>query len=292
MTTVPTERQGFIYVATGEKYVQEAIVAANSLQRHMPTAHITLVTDATVPLQDTPFQGLIKLPKPTYTFADKILGMQQTPYEHTVMLDVDTWICDDISELFDLLDRFDFAATVRLRQVRFEHQALQDLHTTPASFPSFNSGVVCFKKSSAMDALLADWLAHYQQATKLLANLGFQPNTSIEPSLQKALYYSDLRLTTLNPNYNCFLESIGGSLDQKVKIIHGRHPNIDKVARRLNVTSGRRIFLMGNRRALPTIFDDKNSNLLGNLIRLIFGHRLRTWLYLWRESLKQKKNSG
>ncbi len=35
--------------------------------------------------------------------------MSASPYEHTLFLDADTYICDNINELFDLLELFDLA---------------------------------------------------------------------------------------------------------------------------------------------------------------------------------------
>lgn len=35
--------------------------------------------------------------------------MLHSPFEHTIFLDTDTFVCGDFSELFDLLDHFDIA---------------------------------------------------------------------------------------------------------------------------------------------------------------------------------------
>src|SRR5688500_10192769 len=98
---------GIIYVATGDRYRDEAVGACTSLKQCMPHVPVALFTD--IPEVASLFDHVIVLDNPTCDFGDKIRGIQCSPFVRTIFLDTDTCVCDDISDLFDLLDHFDLA---------------------------------------------------------------------------------------------------------------------------------------------------------------------------------------
>ena len=223
--------KGVIYVATGERYINETLKSASSLKEHMPNIHVTLFTDQNV--KSSYIDNVISISNPQGNFGDKILPLINSPYNKTLYLDTDTFICDDISELFLILERFDIAvchSPVR-ESIHFED--------IPDSFTEFNSGVILFKQSSQIKELFSEWNQLYQKSSESL-NVSNLPD---QPYLRKVLYYNDkLRIATLPFEYNCRFP-MGGYVHKKVKILHGRHPNLNEIARIINSKVGGRVFV-------------------------------------------------
>ena len=245
--------KGIIYIATGKQFVDEAIVSAASLKKHMPNLPITLFSDLDV--KSSYFDNVIKIKNPAYGFEDKVRCIGLSPYDHTLVLDSDTYICDDFSELFDLLDKFDIAAA----HVPFGRSP--HIKGVSESFESLDGGIILFKKSSKVERFFSEWLRLYlRDKKKGHANLA---NTTLiktdkesyrkrmnskgvfnEPSFKEALYKSSLRLVTLTKVYD--LRGRYGYVNGAVKIIHTRRGNfnsfnsIDKI---INHFIGPRLYM-------------------------------------------------
>ncbi|MBE9178832.1 hypothetical protein IQ268_09700 [Oculatella sp. LEGE 06141] len=222
---------GIIYIATGKKYIDEACQSAASLKAHMPTASVTLFADQ--PIDSSYFDDVVVIENPEYGFIDKIMYMNKSPYDRTIFIDTDTRICDDISDLFVLLDRFDIAVS---------HEAQRGerlIEGVPECFPELNTGVVPFRKTPQVEAFFLDWLAAYKQGMQSKQSLYQQYND--QPSFQEVLYHSDLRVATLTPEYNCRCLS-STFVSRKVKILHLRHPDLSKVEQEINRNQFKRIF--------------------------------------------------
>ena len=228
---------GVIYVAIGDEFVDEACRSALSLKSNMPNVHVTLFSGHEV--ESCHFDTW--LPLETREVSDhrsnlsaKILGMSRSPYDYTLFLDADTYVCDDISELFELLDHFDIAAS---------HASIREAYSlctrVPACFPEFNTGVVLFRKSSQMSRFFRDWIRLHNQ------NLTSEPRAHDQPAFREALYKSDLRVATLPPEYNCRFIGLG-YLHGPTKILHGRHSNLKRMARTINAETAPRVHVMNN----------------------------------------------
>jgi alpha-N-acetylglucosamine transferase len=228
--------RGALYIATGEDFIREAEIAVKSLHEEMPELRKAIVTDGSV--SPTGFDQVIKLDDPSYGFRDKIAGLRQTPYDQTVFLDTDTYVYDDFSELFDILSKFDIAAT---------HNQNRDLHTynpeVPKCFPEYSTGVLAYNKFIA-EPLIDEWDNVYDGD-----ELGDQP------SFRKVLYKSDIRVATLPREYNCAIKS-PGHVVKPVKIFHGRLIDIntpgaemyypmENAIGRINTDDGHRLFTRG-----------------------------------------------
>ena len=120
----------------------------------------------------------------------KLDYLPRTPFEWTLYLDSDTLITADIREAFRLLERFDmaFGHAHWRNEPSFSGTWKTDL---PPSFPQFNSGVILYRRSPQVLALLEDWGREYSRG------LPGGPRT-----LRELLWYSDLRIATLPPEYN------------------------------------------------------------------------------------------
>lgn len=94
--------KGVIYVVTGpkESYWEEDMLSIESLRRFNPDIPVTIFTDRIRPVKH---QGVsvAKIPEPpTISFYDKWIEIKNTPYYKTLFLDTDTYICDDLSDIF------------------------------------------------------------------------------------------------------------------------------------------------------------------------------------------------
>lgn len=231
--TPPDGCRSYVYIATGERYLNEAAQSVASLRRHDCYAHCILYTDAQ---QDVAgFDDVRVVPPLDYPFLYKAHCLSLVPEERFVFLDTDTHIADDISDIFALLDKFDLAAShapVRVSQhVRADQKRFCE--PAPLSFPEFNTGVLGVKQTIEMERVLSAWpiLLERQMQNDV------KPMTHDQLSFRQLVYESHLRLATLPPEYNCRLP-YPVSLCGPVKILHGRHKAIDGLAGQINRTLG------------------------------------------------------
>jgi len=224
---------GILYIATGEQYIDEAIQSVESLRSHMPCTPVTLITDQEV--NHPGIDSVVVKDDFRYDYGDSIPTFEDIPYERTLQLDSDTYICDDFSELFDVLDNFDFGATINPGVSHFEdcHTSISD--SVPEGFPVFNSGVMLYEQNERVEALFKSWEQIYKRT---LAENNRKFN---QPALWKALYESEIRLFPLPREYNCFI-LFHGCLSRKAKIVHGRHPCQKEIATKVNNSNGPRYY--------------------------------------------------
>ncbi|MCP4383002.1 MAG: hypothetical protein GY798_16535 [Hyphomicrobiales bacterium] len=225
----------FVYVATGEKYVEEARRSADSCREQMPSSRIALFTpddcDARGFDEVVPFGSEFK----DDPFELKIAGIAsacETVGPCAVFLDSDTYVIGDVTDLGEILDRFDLAAAhapIRL-QSNERPQMSVFLSGAPRSFPEFNTGVIAFRCSAAVQQLFLTWLELYREQLAKFSPL----RTHDQPSFREVTYKSDLQIATLPLEYNCvFWRPMG--LCGAVKILHGRG-NYPVLAEHLNET--------------------------------------------------------
>jgi hypothetical protein len=228
---------GVIYVATGERHVAEALVSARSLKTHMPDLPVTLYTDRMLAAADV--DDVVAFGGDGYLSRIPILEM--SPYERTLFLDSDTYVCGDLAELFALLDEFDVALA------HAPSRAIYEVEGIPESFPEFNAGVILYGRSDGVKAAFRDWagrFARFQEQRdrgeiRWLRPEGKRIYKHDQGALRAALYKSGLRIATLPPEYNCrFTEP--GFVDGPAKILHGRGVDLAGVAAALNASTARR----------------------------------------------------
>jgi len=228
--------KGFVYIATGVKYINEAIQSAKSLRRCMPEAKIALFTKEAEKnnVLSGPFTELLELENVHYSCLDKLYPLVDTPYEKTIFLDTDTYVCDGIGELFDILDRFDIAAAHAPYRVQYP------LANVPEAFPELNTGLIAFRKTENALGVLKKWPVFYLE----------QKSSAIVPhhdqhSFRRALYESDAHFLVLPSEYN-FRTIFPGFAGKgcHVKILHGRQPNLEIIGKRINRSKDFRITLL------------------------------------------------
>jgi hypothetical protein len=211
-------QHGVVYVVTSQKtdiYIKAAIKSARSCIKHCPDIPIHIFTDKEgveliSGLQNSPFSSFELINNPHYR--SKVDCMPKAPFEHTLYLDSDTMVVDDISEMFGLLDRFDIAVA---------HAHKRNFHLTaefwrrniPPSFPQFNSGVVLYKNSPQVSSFLRNWRDSFHAA-------GIKKD---QVTLRELLWLSDLRIATLPPEYNIRYQKyirIWNAAEARPKILH------------------------------------------------------------------------
>lgn len=99
--------RGILYSAIGEKFTNEAFASAASSRRFNKVPHIIFPDiDCQPPLDGATIEPHQSTGNP---YADKIMAMSKSPFDETIFLDTDTFVCREITDLFDLLSRFDMA---------------------------------------------------------------------------------------------------------------------------------------------------------------------------------------
>ncbi len=229
--------RGVIYIATGPAYVAEALASAASVRHHMPDLPITLYTERSVACPH--LDEVVRFEADGYLA--RIPRLASSPYERTLFLDSDTYVCGELTGAFDLLDEFDIAlAHAPLR-------AIPEVAGVPDAFPEYNAGVILFRRSPEVQACLADWargFAEFQEQVRRGQVRWRCPEDRRiyghdQGALRQALYRSNLRIATLPPEYNCRF-SVPGFVDGPVRILHGRGLALPAVAAAINATGARR----------------------------------------------------
>lgn len=239
------DRSGFLFVATGPSHQAEAAAAIESLRAAMPSAHVTVVADGELPagLADT----RLPLEHPRHDFVDKVEGLLRIPYERTIYLDTDTYVCGDLTELFELLSRFDFVyvhAPKRYTRTRNKNGTVAEERWqppgVPACFTQPNSGVMAFRNSRAVQKVLREWRRLYRRQRKSFPRPGQD-----QAALQQALFESRLRTYVLPIEFN-LRTNRPATLSTRVRVLHGRPDDFKSLEREVNrEAESLRVFLPG-----------------------------------------------
>jgi hypothetical protein len=204
---------GFCYVADCNPYIDEALVSIASLRAHMPDAPVAMITRRELFRTDDVVTDWVELGqsrKGPIVKADAWLA----PYERVIFLDSDTLIIGDLTGVFPLLDKFDFASVA-------EPNARPDrgmASGVPAAFPEVNTGFFAFRKTSAVQRLFQSWIEEFDRLHELSGV------TANQPALRIALWKSQVRPLTLGSEYNLILHANCG-VSGVVRVVHDRSPD-------------------------------------------------------------------
>lgn len=243
--------RGFVYVATGQMYIDEAIHSAQSLRR-FHNEPICLITNAPLTLTPTAheiFDDIIILEHLPHTLGAK-LAMDACPYEQFIFLDSDTYIVACLDELFQLLEVFDLAVPPALGGFHYE---------LPGVSPAFRepmTNVIAMRRSPALTAFFDQWRQYFAAYESVMGRDGDQR------SFRHAAYETaGLRLTFLGDEWS-LSPYPGGVLCRDVRIFHGRpRKRLYEMEKIVNGRLGYRIFWRG----YGCIYEDHRMPLLANL---------------------------
>ena len=206
---------GYLYVASGEKYLREVQISARSLKRYTsyPIALVTNDRNFNSPLFDTIIyeEGLYN------SYGTKILGLQRTPFlKKTVFLDTDTFVGDSIDGIFEFLDLFKMAMTqdlsghsysfIRKAQPDFKIRLENVLH-------EFHTGVIGYRNS---DAEVQRFLEYWKQAHE---PSGFKTDM---PAFREAFIDHPVSIGILPQEYNFYGSGTFAVAYNKIRVLHER----------------------------------------------------------------------
>lgn len=192
-------KNGVVYIAFKKHnladHIKECIHSTQTLKNMYPDLHTTIITNKEI--KNKCFDNIIVIPIKKFRVKQDIL-YDHSPYENTLFLDSDTEIVGPIIELFDLMGRFDIAATHDMMR-KHEKKSLvyPDYAAIPDGFPEFASGVVMFRKSSTVKKFFRVWQKNYAEWYRLTNEERDQP--SFRVSLWQC---EDLHIHTLPSEFN------------------------------------------------------------------------------------------
>lgn len=200
-----TRSRGIIYCATGNVYIQRATLSAKSMKKHSPGLDCCVFTNGNADSEI--WDKIIPIEKTEKGFhqymLDKLIVLNSSPYIDTLYLDSDTYILDDLTELFQILEQFDLAICHghdRQKRYLIQHgkipvrgtyiKAISD--NIPYSFAPLQGGLFLFRQSERMNNFLKKLL-------QLYIDKDFYDD---QVSIRELLWSSDLRFYILPPEYN------------------------------------------------------------------------------------------
>ncbi len=223
---------GVFYIATGERHFDEALASAASLRQQMDLP-VTIATD-----QDGDVPGYVrKVDVRPDGYRGKVKYMKLLPYQRTLYLDTDTYICRSLSDVFRLLDRYELAGAQDPGRTNWPTETM-----IPQCFPEFNTGVLLLRRCQAVEDLLDEWLRLYERM--LNGRIRYQ-RYGDQGAFREALYSSGVRASVLPPEYN-FRCDHPACLVGMVKIIHGRgYEDVLEFIDRINKNGRMRLYRPG-----------------------------------------------
>jgi hypothetical protein len=184
---------GILYVATGQKYLDEAAHSARSVRRVSPELPLAIVCDG-VPSEQL-FDVRLRMTRPEHSFIDKIGALARTPFERTLFLDTDTFAMRPLADIFELLQRFEIAAAAEPGRYLYEIEGVS------SAFPELNTGVLLYRRNEAVLDLIADWEQLYRDEIASKVAAGVRPWHD-QLSFTRAIYNSKLSFFMLPPEFN------------------------------------------------------------------------------------------
>lgn len=227
---------GFVYVATGERFVTEAAGSSVSLRRHHPGARICLITDKRV--DGTWWDDLVILEDPEFGFRDKI-EMRRAPYERCIYLDTDTTVWGDLSQIFTILTRYDVCGVQYA-----EGQDYEMPDGIPHAFSEMNGGMIGFRRGEKTAEFFRLWAKYYDEFRTLNRDGNYHySNMGDQKSLRAALWHSEVRHVSLGGEFN-FIPFKMDFASLPVAVLHTRaEKGLAQLAGRLNRKLGRRAYV-------------------------------------------------
>ncbi|SDY56380.1 hypothetical protein [Citreimonas salinaria] len=201
---------GVVFITAGEPYTRDACAAARSVRDSNPALQIDLFCDAAAAVPDGIFDRIHVIDTPHRR--SKVDCLPLSRFDRTLYLDSDIRVVADLSSMFALLERFDFAAAHAHARNRSQTNA-RWRHDIPDAFPQLNGGVLLYRKCDKVQELLRDWAQSFSDA-------GFAKD---QVTLRELVWLSDVRLFVLPPEYNVRYPKYLKVWDEdeaKAKILH------------------------------------------------------------------------
>ena len=184
-------KKGVLYIGFGDHFVKEMLFSAESVKVHNPNIHITAFVDRPIESEFIDSYRLIKINH----LRPKVDYIAYTPYDQTVFLDTDTIVNHDLTEMYDLLHKYEFAICHDMARKRDNVSALiPEYSEIPYSFSEVNPGVMVFSKTKNVVSFFENW--------KKLFYKHFNSWPYEQPTFRVALWQSDMSFYIMPIEYN------------------------------------------------------------------------------------------
>ena len=159
-------KRGVLYIAFGDNFIKEMLFSAESVKKHNPELHITVFADRPVESEYIDKYEIIEVKH----IRPKVDYVHQTPYEETIFLDTDTVINRDISEMFGILKKYDFAICHDLSRKRKNvSNIIPEYKEIPYSFSKGLSRESISLLNSLSEPLLNDFILFIVSSPSLVS---------------------------------------------------------------------------------------------------------------------------
>lgn len=183
--------KGVLYIAFGDNFLKEMQLSAESVKKHNPDLHITAFTDKKI---NCKYIDEIKTIKVNH-IRPKVDYVHLSPYDQTIFLDTDTIIDRDITEMFDILKKYDFAICHDLARKRKNvSKIIPEYKEIPYTFSEVNPGVMVFKQCQTVQDFFKLWREYFYKY--------FNGWPYEQPTFRVALWNSSLNFYILPVEYN------------------------------------------------------------------------------------------
>ena len=225
-----------MYSASGDPHIAEAVASARTSLQVNPVPHVLFAPRPAQADEEEPGLSFELFEPSDNPYVDKIANMRRSPFDRTIFLDGDTYVTANITHVLELLDQYDLAVSHAPARRRFDDPGV------PLAFCEFNTGVVAWRSGERTDAFMASWQETYvawQQDPPF--PLAGQALVADQPAFRHCAWMSGMRIMVLPPEYN-YRPGTPGAVAGRVRVIHGRHDDIEGMAAKLNKTPMPRSF--------------------------------------------------
>jgi hypothetical protein len=230
--------KGVLVLAEGADYIERAEKMALSLKALHAELPIFLLTDPQTQVSRPElFAAISPVPPAESVWLRRILAMQHPPFERTLWLDADTFVCGPLDGVFALLDQYDFAATHAPARKGYD---LPDLELgIPEAFFMLNTGVIAYRRNERTACALRLWEEIFMEGRRRFPD---HPAFRIDqPSFHWALWKAKAMVYALPAEFNVRVRH-PVFLRDRARLIHEVADNLKELAEVYNATMGPRVF--------------------------------------------------
>lgn len=195
--------RGILYIASGDKYIQEAHRAARRAHR-VTDLPISIVVDREVEAEV--YDHIIIDEDPEHGVSDKARNLLKSPYDETIYMDSDTFVVEEVSELYGCLNRASLAVTLDPHEGSLYSGKYEIDEEIPNSIPEYQTGVIVYRQTSDINNFIDNWTSRHKS-----------PEFPDQLSFRETVYNHSIDFEIFSSRYNKLMTDIANG---PVKILH------------------------------------------------------------------------